>query len=131
MNKEIEFSRTIIDATDTLGIIYEGKKCYKVHSFKGPKARYIEINKVEYDKRVSELATKVITCKSVNLSDVLKDALYDLPLSILDKIESRVNEEISTAKREGREPDIKTTKRDRGTCVNLAIKGRYALELRE
>ncbi len=117
--------------TDMTGLVNKDGKVFKAQKWRGLRAVMVEINPQEYDARVQRLADMIMASPGVNLVDVLKDALYDLPLDRLAVIEQMVGQELETAKAEGRPPDMKTTKRDRGTCVNLAVAGRFCANLRE
>jgi len=106
--------------------IFKDGKAYKVLRHSRTSDIFVEVDLSEYDNRIFSLADKITSSPGVDLKDILRDALYDLPLELLSKIEERVNTEVAKP-----EPDIKTTKRERGTCINLAIGGRWAMELRE
>ncbi len=108
------------------GLFHKAGKWFKVLKHQGVHNIYEEIDLEEYDKRVCGLAKKIVSSPNVDLTDILRDALYDLPLERLGKIEEMLKQEMAKAT-----PSVKTTKRDRGTCVNLAIGGKFAVELRE
>lgn len=116
--------------TDQMGLVHKGGKIFKAEKWHGPKVRMVEIDAAEYDARVQRLADTIMASPGVNLVDILKDALYDVPLKRLDTIEAMVSEEVKKAKTEKRTPDMKTTKRDRGTCINLAVGGKFCAVLR-
>jgi len=122
----------IIKITDNDGLIQEGDKLWKEHHCdRRHNIHYVEIDGEEYDKRVEELSNKIMACPDVDLSSVVKDALYDLPLGLLDKIEERLNTALEEAKKTKVKPKVKTTAKNRGTCVNLCINEKFAVNLRE
>ena len=106
--------------------MYKDGKLFKVLKFSKTSEVFIEVNPAEYDKRIHDLSKKIASYPGVDLLDVLRDALYDLPLARLEVIENMLSGEA-----EKPEPQVKTTKRDRGTCINVAIGGKFAFELRE
>lgn len=108
------------------GLFRKAGKWFKVLKHQGVHIIYEEIDIDEYDKRIHDLADKITRSPQVDLGDILRDALYDLPLKRLGKIEEMLSQELVKP-----EPSVKTTKRDRGTCINLAIGGKYACVLRD
>ena len=106
--------------------MYKDGKMFKAVKFSKTNVIFIEVKPEEYDRRIHDVADKIASYPGVDLKDVLRDALYDLPLSRLDVIEKMLADETEKG-----EPQIRTTKRDRGTCINVAIGGRFAFELRE
>lgn len=120
----------MLDNEDMLQV-QRGQTIYKLREWKGHKGYYVEIDVEEYDKRVHALAQKIASMPQVDLLSILRDALYDIPLKRLEKVEEMIEKELSEATLENREPKIETNARRRGTCVNLNVGGRFALELRE
>lgn len=119
------------EATDTLGLLYKDGKYFKEKRREGPKYYYVEVDPKEYDDRIKTLAEKIMKCPKVDLGDLLRDALYDIPLTVLDRLEKDLAKELELAETRGTEPSVKTVKRERGTCVSLAIGGRREWILRE
>lgn len=115
---------------DTYSLVCEGNKYFKLDHWQGHRGIYVEIEKGEYDKRIKALAETISKCPDVDLLMVLTDALYDLPLRRLNKIEAMIRDEIHIAQIENRRPKINTTAKDRGTCINLAVNGKYTLNVR-
>ncbi|KKM90934.1 hypothetical protein LCGC14_1233540 [marine sediment metagenome] len=115
-----------IKMTDNQGMFKKGQKVFKVHHYSGVNIVYEEIDVNQYDERVVKLAKKIAGMPEVNLLDVLTDALYDISLKRLEKVEKSFAEELEKA-----DPQVRTTKRDRGTCINLAIGKRFAFEVRQ
>ena len=116
-----------ITMTSNQGIFRKGNKLYKAHHYIGNvRIVYEEIDLQEYDKRIHLLAEKIASQPDVDLLDVLKDALYDVSLKRLEMVEQAFIKELAKEK-----PQIRTTKRDRGTCINIAIGKRFALEVRQ
>jgi hypothetical protein len=115
------------DGSPYNGMLKRGSSIFKAKSHRGVQIIYEEINLEEYDKRVDDLARKIISSKGVDLLSILKDALYDLPLDYLSTVEKKVDAEIKKA-----EPKIvtKTDRTYRGTCVNLNVGGKNIVELR-
>ena len=118
-------SKERIKMTDNQGMFKKGSKVFKVHHYSGVHIVYDEIDMDVYDKRIQELTDKLCSLPEVDLKDILKDALYDLSLKRLEKVETSLEKEL-----EKENPQVRTTKRDRGTCINLAIGKRFACELR-
>ena len=102
-------------------------KTFKAKSHKGEEIIYQEINLEEYDKRIVELAGIIGKQPDVDVLAIIKDALYDLPLDYLAKVERELKVEVEKPK-----PVIatKVSKTYRGTCVNLNIGGKNMVELR-
>ena len=121
-----------ITVTDNLGMLKRGTTIFKAKSHKGVKIVYQEIELEEYDKRVSELADKLAKMPGVDLMALLKDALYDIPLDQLEKVEKKFEAEVKRAKAEKEAARVKTvTERTyRGTCVDLLIGTSRVVELR-
>lgn len=117
--------------TDNMGLVHMDGKTFKAISYRGPRVTYAEIDVADYDARVEALVAAILAAPGVNLVDVLKDALYDIPLERFEVVERMIHEEAVRAKTEKRPPNMATTKRDRGTCVNLAVAGRFCAVLRE
>lgn len=115
-----------IKMTDNQGMFRKEKKVFKAHHYTGVHIVYEEIDPEEYDLRISTLADKISSLPEVDLKDVLRDALYDLSLKRLEIVEKALEKELAKVK-----PSVKTTKRDRGTCINLAIGGRFAFQIRQ
>ncbi len=120
-------ARKQIELTDNHGMLHQGNRLFKAHHWKGTRVVYEEIDIVEYDRRVADLAEKLAAMPGVDLLAVLKDALYDLSLKRLEKVEAAFSKEVEASE----EPRIVTTSRDRGTCINVAIGGRFAFQVRE
>ncbi len=114
-----------IKMTSDQGMFRKDGKLFKVSRYSGVHTYYEEIDPKQYDERIHKLAEQLASMPDVDLMDVLRDALYDVPLRRLEVIEQKLAAEL-----EKKVPQVRTTKRDRGTCINLAIGGRYALELR-
>lgn len=128
--------RKLMKITDNDGLIQEGKKLFKVHHYgAGHNILYEEVNPEEYDKRIAQLAQRIMEYPTVNLMDIVKDALYDLPLKLLDRLEDKLNKEQERAKTIGDTPSVSTKTANRGTCVDLVIgktkRERFVLNLRE
>jgi len=100
-------------------------KTFHALEYKGVTITYQEIDPKEYDKRIRDLATEMNALPDVDLMDVLRDALYDMPLKKLAKVEKRFEAELKKTY-----PKVATTVRDKGTCVGFAIGGKRAFELR-
>jgi len=115
------------DGSPYNGMLRRGSAIFKAKSHRGVQITYEEIDLEEYDKRVDNLAKRIINAKGVDLLSILKDALYDLPLDYLTRVEKKVEEEIKKD-----EPKIvtKTDRTYRGTCVNLNVGGKNLVELR-
>ena len=114
-----------ITMTDNRMMFTKDGKTFHALEYKGVTITYEEIDPKEYDKRIRQLADRIDALPGVNLVDVLRDALYDMPLKKLAKVENKFKAEL-----EKKDPQVKTTVRDRGTCVGLAIGGKRTLELR-
>ena len=114
-----------ITMTDNRMMFKKDGKTFHALEYKGVTITYEEIDPKEYDKRIRDLANEMNNLPDVDLMDVLRDALYDLPLKKLAKVEKRFEKELQED-----EPDVTTTVRDRGTCVGFAIGGKRACELR-
>jgi predicted nucleic acid-binding Zn-ribbon protein len=117
--------------SDNMGIVHQDGKTYKAISYHGPVVKYEEIDVAKYDARVQRLVEVIRASPKVDLTDILRDALYDIPLERLDKVEVMILAEAEKAKLEARVPDIKTAKRERGTCINLDVAGRFCAILRQ
>ena len=124
---EEESKKETIEMTDNRGMLKRGTTIFKAKSHKGVKMIFEEIELEEYDKRVNDLAVKIAKMPEVDLMGALKDALYDMTLDRLTKVEKMLEKELEKEK-----PQVKTTSDQtyRGTCVNLAIGGKFAVELR-
>ena len=123
--------RKLLKLTDNDGLITEGKTLYKIHHYgKAHTFHYEEIDPEEYDNRINTLADKIAKYPNVNLLDVVKDSLYDLPLKLLERLEQKLVVEETKAAEVEREPKVATKTTNRGTCVDLTIGGKYALNLR-
>lgn len=116
--------------TDNMGLVHMDGKTFKAISYRGPKVTYAEIDVEEYDARVESLVKAILAAPGVNLVDVLKDALYDIPLERFEVVERMIQKEAARAMVEKRAPNMATTKRERGTCINLAVAGRFCAVLR-
>ena len=111
--------------TDNRMMFKKNGKTFHALEYKGVTITYEEVDPKEYDKRIHDLANEINELPCVDLMDVLRDALYDLPLKKLAIVEKRFKKELQKD-----EPKVTTTVRDRGTCVGLAIGGKRAFELR-
>ena len=122
-----------IEMVEGGGLLYRAGKMLKLVRWKRGRLKgvYREVDAQEYDARIQSIADMIAKCSMVDLAVVLKDALYDLPLDLLDKVEGKLGQEIEKAKVEKREPRVATKTRERGTCVNLNINGDFALNLRQ
>ena len=118
---------TMTDGSPHKAMLQRGNSIFKAKSSKGTTITYQEINLEEYDKRINELATSIAKMPGVDLLGVLKDALYDLSLDYLAKVEKKMKEELKKP-----EPKVvtKTDTNYRGTCVNLNVGGKNIVELR-
>ena len=116
--------------TDNQGILYHEGRLLKLDHYHGLRSIYVEVDPTEYDARIDTLAKKIASCPSVDLLSILKDALYDAPLKVIDRIEKALQEEITKAEQHKEKPKIKTETKDRGTCVDLVI-GKRILNLRQ
>ncbi len=128
--------RKLMKITDNDGLIQEGKNLFKVHHYgAGHNILYEEINPEEYDKRINEIAKELVKHPAVNLTDIVKDALYDLPLKLLERLETQLKKEESRSSITQETPVVKTRTTNRGTCVDLVIgktrRERFVLNLRE
>jgi len=125
MDKPEKFIMT--DGSPYKAMLKRGHSLFKAKSHKGTQITYQEIDLEEYDKRVNDLATQIAKMPGVDLMAVLKDALYDLSLDYLAKVERRFKKELEKAK-----PKVvtKTDTTYRGTCVNLNVGGKNLVELR-
>lgn len=94
------------------------------------RAEFVEVDPKEYDERIEKLTNRIASFPGVDLLDVLRDALYDLPLKQLSKLEDKLNKEEIKAKEANSKPKVQTRRGERGTCVELRVGGRYAMELR-
>ena len=126
-----KLEKETLEMLDNQDMLKRGNAIYKAREWKGGKIYYEEIDLEEYDRRIDNLARKIASMPQVDLLDILKDALYDLNLKRLSKVEGMLEVEIKEAQEEKREAEIKTTKRNRGTCVNLAVGKKFALMLRQ
>ena len=102
-------------------------KMFKAKSHKGVEIVYQEIDVEEYDKRIEKLAQTIGEQPDVDVLAIIKDALYDLPLDYLSRVERELTMELKKP-----EPVV-ATKKDktyRGTCVNLNIGGKNMVMLR-
>lgn len=124
-------NQEIIKTTDNNSILYKDGKLYKVRRHRATSLLYEEVDPKEYDKRIQALAEKIASCPRVNLLDTLKDALYDVSLDFLDRIEKKVNKELVTAEAMKVEPRIRTKTAERGTCVDLFVGKRLVCNIRE
>lgn len=125
MDKPERFIMT--DGSPYKAMLKRGHSIFKAKSHKGTQITYQEIDLEIYDKRVSDLATNIAKMPGVDLMAVLKDALYDLSLDYLDKVEKEIKKEL-----EKPIPEVvtKTDTTYRGTCVNLNVGGKNLVELR-
>lgn len=124
-----------IEMTDDAGHFWLDEKLYKMKRYiRGTreelmrgvhKAEFVEVDPKVYDDRVDALANAIVSNPGVNLLDILKDALYDLPLEHMDRVEKLLVEE-----KKKPTPEVQTKKGERGTCVELRIGGKFAMELR-
>jgi len=115
------------DGSPYSGMLRRGSTVFKAKKHIGTQITYVEIDLEEYDKRVIDLAKEIAKSPAVNLLEILKDALYDLPLDYLATVEKKVKEEIQKPK------PVIATKVDtnyRGTCVHLNVGGKNLVELR-
>ena len=135
----MENDKVKIRMVDDQGHFYLNGKLYKLQKyarFKGGGTKrtfegvFVEVNPEEYDKRISALTERVMAYPGVVLSDIIKDALYDLQLNVLENLEKRLDKEDMKAAEKGQTPKVETKRGDRGTCVELHIGGRYAAQLR-
>jgi hypothetical protein len=117
------------------GKLYKIKRCFyptKEDRLKGThKAEYVEVDPLEYDARVNALAQRIANFPQVNTLDIIKDALYDMALVHLTRLEDKLNKEEQRAKVERRKPQVETKHGERGTCVELRIANRFAIVLRD
>ena len=115
------------DGSPYNSMIRRGSTVFKAKKHKEHEITYVEIDLEEYDRRVTELASKIAKMPGVDLLAILKDALYDLPLDYLKNVETKTLKEL-----EKPEPQIQTkvSTTYRGTCVSLNVGGRNLCELR-
>ena len=136
MDKKIRIS-----ASNNLGHLWLDGKLYKVRKYQPvPKddalkgvfnMEFVEVDPQEYDARIEAVAKRIASYPQVDLLDTIRDALYDLPLCYLQRLEEKLNKEEIKANVEGRKPKVETRRGERGTCCELRIGGKYALNLRE
>lgn len=129
-----------IKMTDDAGHFWLDGKLYKLYkplattreeAMKGiHQGEYVVVKPEEYDKTVNKLAERISKYPDVDLLDILRDALYDMPLKYVIELDKRLDKEEIKAKEEQREPRIKTARGERGTCVELRINGRYGMQIR-
>ena len=115
------------DGSPYNSMIRRGSTVFKAKNHKKHEITYVEIDLDEYDKRVTDLASKIAKMPGVDLLAILKDALYDLPLDYLKNVETKTLKELEKPK-----PQIKTevSTTYRGTCVSLNVAGKNLCELR-
>ena len=117
----------MVDGSPYNAMLKRGDKTFKAKSHRGVEITYQEIDVVKYDERIEKLAKIIGEQPDVDVLGIIKDALYDLPLDYLSKVERELTVELEKPK-----PVIKT-KTDttyRGSCVNLNIGGKNMVELR-
>ncbi len=123
--------RKLLKITDNDGLIQEGERLYKAKRYgNGHTIFYVEVDPKEYDKRVEDLATKIIAYPQVSILDIIKDALYDMPLDRLDKLQSMLAKADADTVATGEPPNVRSKTANRGTCVDLFINDKYACNLR-
>jgi len=98
-----------------------GKKIYKVSKETTKKKSehlskiiLVEVDKKEYDKRISDIVE--VISDYVNKDTILTDILRDLPLSEIEMIERRIQKKVKIKEKKG--------------CLNLMI-GDYELPIIE
>lgn len=124
--------RKLLKITDNDGLIEEGKRLWKAHHYdRKHNIIYEEVNPEEYDTRIEKLTQEIVKCPGVDLTTVLKDALYDLPLKLLGNLERKTSKALAEAQKAKEEPKVKTRTKNRGTCVDLVIGNKFALNIRE
>ena len=124
-----------IRMTDDAGHFWDNGKLFKLKKWlRGPReeylkgvhnAEYVEVNPAEYDARIEALTKVIASSPHVDLLDVIRDALYDMPLEQLDRVEKLVAQEQSKEV-----PQVETKRGERGTCVELRVGGKFACDLR-
>lgn len=131
----MEEEKKKISMTDDGGHFWLGSKLFKIKRWVASSkkdrlkgihtAEYVEVDPVEYDARVERLTKEIASSPGVDLLDVLRDALYDISLTHLSRIEKALEKE-----QQKKEPKIRTRRGERGTCVELRVGGRFGLDLR-
>ena len=121
--------------TDDAGHFWLEGKLYKIKKWRAGtkeerlkgihRAEYVEVNPEEYDARIEKMTKELSSQPGVDLKDVLRDALYDISLDHLERLEKSLAKE-----KQKEQPKVATKRGERGTCVELRIGGHYGLELR-
>ena len=131
--------RIRVTMADDQGHFYLDGKLYKLQKYQrfkvdGPSRTFegvfIEVDPEEYDNRIENLTKRVASYPQVILTDLIKDALYDMQLAWLDRLEKRLDEEDKKSLATGQPARVETKRGPRGTCVELHVCGRYAAQLR-
>ena len=91
---------------------------------------YVQVDSKEYDARIEKLVSKITSYPGVDLKDVLRDALYDMNLDHLDRLEKMLTKEDNVAEETANKPRVETKRGERGTCVELRIGNRFGAQLR-
>jgi len=126
--------------TDDSGHFWMDGKLYKLKDWVYPskeeamrgvhQARFVEVDPAKYDQRIEKLAQRIKTYPQVDLLDVVRDALYDMSLNQISRLEKRLDKEEAVAKEQKTEPRVSTKRGERGTCVELRIGNRWGAQLR-
>ncbi len=129
-----------VEMTDDAGHFWLGGKLYKMKrylrgsregSMKGVhRAEYVEVDPKEYDNRIELLTKRIASFPNVDLLDVLRDALYDMPLKWLGELEGKLDKEEARAKQVAEKPKVESKRGERGTCVELRVGDKFAMDMR-
>lgn len=128
-----------IRMTDDGGHFWLGGRLYKVKAYRTDaksamkgihNAEYVEVDPDEYDRRVEELTSRIASFPGVDLKDVLRDALYDMTLDHLSRLEKKLDKEVARAEVASRPPKVETKRGERGTCVELIVGGLFGMQIR-
>lgn len=113
----------------------EGKfyACRKIKGKGGARAgievfKYEEVNKEDYLTRIDKLASLIASSPAVQVKDVIKGALSDYPLDVLDDIEKDLAEALKQAEESKETAPIKTRE---GHCCDVVIGKKILIQLRE
>lgn len=133
-------NKITIKMTDDAGHFWLNGKLFKLKRYRSAdkkemmkgmhRGEYVEVSPVEYDSKIEILAKRIAAFPQVDLLDVLRDALYDMPLNHLDNLQKKLAKEEARASQSSTKPRVETRRGERGTCVELRIGGRYGMELR-
>jgi hypothetical protein len=129
-----------IRMTDDSGHFWIDGKLYKLKEWIYPdrqealkgvhQANFVEVDPNEYDQRVEKLAQRIKSFPQVDLLDIVRDALYDMSLNQLSRLEKKLEREEAISKEKNIPPRVETRRGERGTCVELRIGNKYGGMLR-